>query len=402
MLAAQSRNDSTTPNARAFDDWVRGRFVKLNTELEVLYFEQNNRASVDGVGENLKNDLVAEGRELIIPLLEEGNTDEGFESGFDVLGNVGFYMAACRRHGITDPDREQRSPLVEASALALHLGAALGVTPRFATSHLATHNRAIDGTYKSFTSLEDELVFLEYNTRAVFSYKQAADALVRILPMGISHPIAYDLLAAAERALQDVAKSNAALFEKLDVDRFFYCVRPYYKPYRVSLHVYRGANAGDFAGINEIDLLLGLCQANDSSYSQQLVDKFLYMMPEDQIRLRDCMRKKNLLDRFLDQMDASRQRPWFKRNASALLRVCEAHGENAAQHHNQLVTKFIDRPAEDLPEEHHQGLTASGPPLPVLMKGLEKLRDLRQAARRDDIPSRYNDIQRLKTAVGYD
>ena len=397
-MTSNSDQQDMTPNVRAFDDWIRKRFVELNTELEGLYSRQSNRAAVDGVGESLKNDLVSEGRELIVPLLNEGNTDEGFENAFDLLGNVGIYMAACRRHGITDPDTERTSPLVEASALALHLGASLGVTPRFATSHLATHNRAINGVYKSFTSLEHEFLFLEYNTRAVFSFKQAADALVRILPMGISHPLAFDLFTAAERALKDVAISNEALFEKLDVDQFFYSVRPYYKPFRVGLHIYRGANAGDFAGINEIDLLLGLCQANDVSYSQQLVDKFLYMMPEDQERLRNCMRQTSFLDNFLDKIDSSSQQPWFRRNANALLRVCDAHGKTAVQHHDQLVSKFIDRPAADLPEENHKGLTASGPPLPVLLRGLEKLRDLRQAAPRDDIPSRYHDIQAAESS----
>ena len=71
------------------------------------------------------------------------------------------------------------TPLREASALALQLGASLGVTPRFATSHLSTHNQAINGIYKTFNSLAAEFIFLEYNTRGVFSYKRAADALRR-------------------------------------------------------------------------------------------------------------------------------------------------------------------------------------------------------------------------------
>lgn len=388
-----------TPNARAFDDWIRGRFIDINTEIEGLYAEQDDRAATDGVGESLKEALVSEGRELIIPLLAEGNTDEGFENAFDVLGNVGFYMAACRRHGVTDPDREERSPLVEASALALHLGASLGVTPRFATSHLSTHNLAVDGAYKSFTHLKDEYLFLDYNTRAIFAYKQAADALVRILPIGMSHPVAYDLLVSAERALKDVARFNDSLFEKLDVDQFFYSVRPYYKPFRVGLHVYRGANAGDFAGINEVDLLLGLCQANDASYSQLLVDKFLYMMPADQNRLRDTMRQQSLLDDVMQHIESSVDRPWFRSNAKALLRVCEAHGAAASQHHDQLVSRFIDKPSGQLSESNLKSVTASGPPLPVLLRGLEKLRDLRQAAPRTDIPSRHADLERLKAAV---
>jgi hypothetical protein len=220
--------------------------------------------------------------------------------------------------------------------------------------------------------------------------------LVRILPLGVSHPVTYDLLAAARDALTDVSRFNQALFEKLDRDRFFYCVRPYYKPYRVGPNEYRGANAGDFAGINEIDLLLGLCSADNQSYSQLLVDKFLYMMPEDQSRLRDVMRRQSLLSSFLELMSSDGTEKWFHRNARMFLEVCAAHGQTAAQHHDQLVNKFIEAPARALPDEYLKNITASGPPLDVLLRSLEKLRDLRLAADRDDIPSRYADIQRLK------
>ena len=308
-------------------------------------------------------------------------------------------MGACRRHEITEPSREKSSPLGEASALAMQLGASLGVAPRFATSHLTTHNCAVRGTYKSFTSLEAEYVFLEYNTRGVFAYKRAADALVRTLPLGITHPVTHDLLSTAKDALQDVIAFNDKLFEKLDTDRFFYNVRPYYKPYRVWLHEYRGANAGDFAGINEIDMLLGLCRADNPSYSHLLVDKFLYMTPEDQTRLRDCMRRPSLLDGLLDHLEPYGREAWFQKNARKFLEVCEVHGQTAAQHHDQLVRKFIEHPAAGLPPENKVNLTASGPPLEVVVGALEKLRDLRMAADRDDIPTRHADLQRLRAAV---
>ncbi len=388
-----------TSNASAFDQWIRNRFRELNTELEELYFAQEQRAAVEDTGAELKQQLVDEGREHVARLLAEGNTDEGFENAFDLLGNVGLYMGACRRHEITNPDRERVSPLKEASALAMHVGASLGVAPRFATSHLATHNPAIDGDYKSFTSLEAELVFLEYNTRGVLAYKRAADALVRILPLGISHPVAWDLLKTAKDALEDVVTSNELLFSHLDTDRFFYCVRPYYKPYRVGQHVYRGANAGDFAGINTIDLLLGLCRADNPTYSQLLVDKFLFMMPEDQDQLRDVMRRASLLDDLLACLDDGSSRDWFQKNGRMFIDVVEAHGRTAVSHHNALVGKFIERPAEDLPQERLKNITASGPPLHVLMDALEKLRDLRLAANRDDIPTRYSDLQRLRAAL---
>lgn len=391
-----------TPNVAAFDRWIRGPFRDINTELENLYFAQDNRAAVAGVGEALKTRLRDEGRRHILDLLKEGNTDEGFDRGFDLLGNVGFYMAACERHEITLHTREPTSPLVEASALALQLGAGLGVTPRFATSHLATHNRAVDGVFKGFTTLPDERLFHDYNARGILGYKRAADALVRALPLGVTHPVLAELLKAARDALGDVAQYNADLFRKLDVDRFFYSVRPYFKPHRVGLHVYRGANAGDFAGINIIDLLLGLCQADHAYYSQLLVDKFLYMLPEDQALLRDCMRRESLMDAFLAQLDAGgagAKSEAFRTNLALFLEACAAHGRTAAQHHDELVQNFIARPAEKLPQQHHENLTASGPPLPVLLRALEKLRDLRLAADRADIPTRYKDIRRLKAAV---
>lgn len=388
-----------TSNVAAFDDWIRSSFVELNTELEGIYWEQENKADVQSGGKDIKQQLLEEGRSYIVDLLAEGNTDEGFDSNFNLLGDVGLYMAACRRHELTEPSREHTSPLKEASALALQLGASLGVTPRFATSHLSTHNFAINGVYKTFTSLDAEYIFLEYNTRGVFAYKRAADALLRTLPLGVSHPVTFDLLETANDALEDVIKHNDTLYEKLDADRFFYCVRPYYKPHRVGLHDYRGANAGDFAGINVIDMLLGLCQADNSSYSQLLVDKFLYMMPEDQSTLRDVMRRESLLNGFLEQLEAHSSEPWFQNNAGMFIKVCETHGKTAAQHHDMLVSRFIEKQAKALPEKFQANITASGPPLEIVVGALEKLRDLRLAADRDDIPSRYADMVKLKSVL---
>jgi hypothetical protein len=388
-----------TENVVAFDHWIRNSFVAMNDELEEIYFAEENRAVVGKAGESIREQLLNDGRKFIIPLLREGNTDEGFEAAFDLLGNVGMYMAACRRHEMTEPGRETRSPLEEASALAMHLGASLGVVPRFATSHLSTHNPAINGRYKTFTSLVDEAMFLDYNTRAIFAYKRAADSLVRILPLGISHPVAYDLLCDARNALLDVIRWNELLFAKLGSDRFFYCVRPYYKPYRVGFAEYRGANAGDFAGINEIDMLLGLCSANDSFYSQLLVDKFLYMMPEDQVRLRDCMRRQSLLNALLAELPAARSEDWYRRTAGIFLEVCDTHGRTAAQHHDQLVQKFIEVPSRALSDASIKNVTASGVPLEVLLRSLKKLRDLRTAAPREDIPSRHRDLESLRESL---
>jgi hypothetical protein len=383
-------------NADAFDRWIRTRFVELNTELEELYFAQEDRSAVIGRGDPIKNRLRDEGHVHIVALLAEGNTGERFESGFGVLGNVGMYLAALRRHELTNPAREERSPFPEACSLALHVGASLGMAPRFATSHLSTHNLAQGGVRKSFTSLPDEFLFIDENTRGILAFQAVADALQRIVHIGISSPVADVLFEYAKRGLQDVLTFNERLMTQLDVDRFFFSVRPYYKPYRVGRQEYRGANAGDFSGINEIDLLLGLCRANDAYYGNLLVDKMLFMLPADQARLRQTMTYTSLLDGLLALAPKHSKAPWFHRNATLFLEVCELFGRTAAVHHDGLVKRFIEVPSTTLPPEKLEGITASGPPLPVLLRSLEILRDLRLATKRPDLQTRHDDLLTLR------
>jgi hypothetical protein len=385
--------------AEAFELWIRTSFVEMNTDLENRYFAKENRGEVIGCGDSIKAALRDEGKVFVSALLAEGNTGDGFDSAFGVLGSVGMYLAALRRHELTNPVREERSPFPEASSLALHLGASLGMAPRFSTAHLATYNRARNGVRKSFTSLPDEFLFIDENTRGILSLQRAADALGRIVHLGVSSPVADVMFEEAKLALRDVVRFNDRLMGRLDIDRFFYSVRPYYKPYRVGRQEYRGANAGDFSGINEIDLLLGLCRANDPYYAQLLVDKMLFMIPADQQRLRDCMTRTSLLDELLQLMDEHAASDWFQKNAAAFLEVCDLFGASAAQHHDGLVRRFIEGPAAALDAKGLEGITASGPPLPVLMRSLEILRDMRVAADRTDIASRHADLRRLRNAV---
>ena len=181
---------------------------------------------------------------------------------------------------------------------------------------------------KSFTSLADEFLFIDENTRGILSFQRTADALERIVPLGVSNPVADVLFEAAKDGLRDVIRFNARLFEKLDVDRFFFCVRPYYKPYRVGRQVYRGANAGDFSGINEIDLLLGLCRASDPITRSCWSTRCCSCCPSDQARLRECMTHRSLLDEFLLLADEHAGADWFQQNARAFLEVCELFGED--------------------------------------------------------------------------
>jgi len=386
-------------NALAFDGWIRTAFVEMNTELEQLYFAQENRANVDGIGDPIKAMLRDEGHAFVVRLLAEGNTGDGFSSAFGVLGNVGMYLGALRRHELTNPAREDKSPFPEASSLALHVGASIGMAPRFATAHLATHNLALHGVRKSFTALADEFLFIDENTRGILGLQRAADALGRIVHLGVSSPIAEQLFDDARAALADVARFNQRLADALDVDRFFFCVRPYYKPYRVGRTEFRGANAGDFSGINEIDLLLGLTRANDPYYAQLLVDKMPFMLPSEQARLRECMTYRSLLDELLLLAADNAHAPWFQTNTRAFLRVCDMFAETARQHHDLLVDKFITGPAGTLDAAHLQGVTASGPPLPVLLRALKILRDYRCAEPDGGSVTRHADLARLRRLV---
>src|SRR4029077_17814502 len=171
-----------------------------------LYFAQQDRARVLGVGDSLKERLRDEGRTHVVGLLCEGTTGDGFASAFGVLGNVGLYLGALRRHELTNPAREERSPFPEASSLAMHVGASLGMAPRFSTGHLATYNLAIAGVRKSFTSLPDEFLFIDENTRGILSLQRAADALTSIVHLGVSSPVADILFDTAKQALRDVLR----------------------------------------------------------------------------------------------------------------------------------------------------------------------------------------------------
>jgi hypothetical protein len=389
------------PSIEAFDSWIRGRFRDLNTELEERYFALQNRVDVESVAPELKAALQEEGDAHVEAIAVLPMLDLDAERGYELLGNVGLYMAALRRHELTNPDREERSPFPVASGLAQRLATGLGVVPRFATAHLNLSNVAQLGVHKSFTWLRDEMLFIEYNCFGILAYIRAADVLRRVPPLGVTHPVAPALFRDATHALEDVIRYNGELDARLDVERFFFNVRPYFKPYRVGRHVYRGANAGDFAAINEIDLMLGLCQVGDPTYAGLVLEKMPFMTVDDQRLLQACVRRRqSLMDDFLEVLDAGESTPAVLEAMREFLCVCETHGRTAAQHHDRFVARFIAQPAERLEQRFLEQITASGPPLPVLLDSLLVLRDKRTAAARDDIPTRHADLARLRAACG--
>jgi hypothetical protein len=111
------------------------------------------------------------------------------------------------------------------------------------------------------------------------------------------------------------------------------------------------------------------------------------------------MTRTSLLDELLSFVDGYNQADWFQQNARAYLEVCDLFGRAAAQHHDGLVRRFIEGPAAHLNEQSLEGITASGPPLPVLLRSLEMLRDLRLAAPRGDIATRHDDLGKLRRLV---
>ena len=85
----------STANVERFEQWIRSDFVQINTELENLYFSQERRENVVGIGESLKQQLHDDGNNLVKALLKEGNTDEGYDNGYNLLGKINRTCRTC-------------------------------------------------------------------------------------------------------------------------------------------------------------------------------------------------------------------------------------------------------------------------------------------------------------------
>ncbi|GIF69456.1 tryptophan 2,3-dioxygenase KynA [Asanoa ishikariensis] len=356
-----------------FDRWLRHEFLDLNTELEEAYFAAHREILYGPDLEVIKQAIALNGAKLVAQIVEAGTTPVDARERYQLLGAVGLYLGACRRHEVDVPEHE----LVE--SLANLLGASLGVAPRYVFAHQCLYG------YRTFTALDDERVFVTHNGLGVLSYQRAAHALRRIPAMGVSSPLAAYLLEDARAALDDVLLSNRTLSETLNVDRFFLNIRPYFKPYQVGGVEFRGANAGDFAAINEIDLLLGLCAAHDPFYQRVLTEKYAYVPPEDQVLLRAAVTGVSLLELLFREAATGPVTAQLRANAERFLAVCRAHGAAYTFHHHRLVKPFLETPAKHAPEERVNDITASGPPLDVVLGGLQRLSDLRAARDRPGV-----------------
>ncbi len=328
--------------------WLATDFADTNTYLEEAYFAARAEIVYEDTDlDQRKRALRDDGAALVTRIGDVAGDP------YDLLGAVGLYLAACRRHEVEVPESTQ--------AVAGRLGLALGVAPRFVFAHLSTHNPAA----RTFTRLPDEQAFTTCNGLGVLAYDRAAAALRRVPSATTS--LAGTLFDEALAALETVLTASRALAATLDEDRFFLNVRPYFKPHVVCGTEYRGANAGDFAAVNEIDLALGLCDAGDPFYQRILAEKYPYLPPEDQPRLRRA--PVNLLT-LVERTGAHTEK---------FLAVCRAHGAAYAFHHHRLVVPFLAKPAENAPPDRLARITASGPPLDVVLATLSRLVDLRAA-----------------------
>ena len=380
--------------ALELDTWIRGSFVEMNCELDDLYWNQEDRNIVEGIGNPIKKQLLEEGRELITPLLTSWDSHTKSEDAYYLLGNVGYYMAACRRHEITLETRETESPLIEASALATKLGLVLGVAPRLVTSQMQYLNLAKDGDDRSFTRRADEVFFIRSNSIGQLNYILAAESLSKVARLGLSNPLAIKMLAHVENALSHICAANSRLFKQLDPDRFYYQIRPYVKSYRVGRQVWRGANAGDLSAIGEIDLRLGLCSASDPFYLGVLMEKAPYMIAGDQQRVASALMAVPFLDQLM--IGADNKEAWVKGAAKAMVPIYDCIATIATQHHEMLVRRFIKQPTMKILEKHMQTLTASGIELQTLLADLQRLRDLRCGNDIDGVDSRHPDLERMR------
>lgn len=377
------------------DEWLRSEFIDINTRLEEAYFSERidvitGRPELD----KLKQALLEQGGPLMEGLARMPALPENPRASYRLLGMVGTYLAACQRHEIRlSPEEGGRDA---AWTILLRIGSSLGVAPRYVFAHQALFNDAVAGRFRTFTSLPDEAIFIRFNALGVLAYRRGANALRDIADMGVTNPVAEYLFGDAEAALREVLHFNQELAKQLNVDRFYFNIRPYFKSYRVGHTEYRGANAGDFAAINEIDVMLGLCRTDDFFYQSVLEEKARHVPPGDQQGLRSLDRRSSLLEEFVRELDAHGATPEWQANAKRFLAVCKAHGAAYAYHHERLVKPYLEAPSKTTPAAHASGLTSSGPPLAEVIAFLQRLLDLRTARDRPGIGSAAASIARLE------
>ena len=368
-----------TDPVEALDRWLRDDFIAINTALEEIYFAERidvicGRPDVDA----LKGQLLQQGAPLMERLAAMPALPADTHGSYRLLGLVGHYLAACQRHEAFD-SIDVDGGRTAAWAISTRIGDAIGVVPRLVFAHQSLFNEASGGRFRTFTSLPDEEIFIRFNALGVLAYYRAAEALRGIATLGVSSSVAAYLFDQAEAALNDVLRFNQDLARQLNVERFFFNIRPYFKTYRVGDTDFRGANAGDFSVINEIDVTLGLCTLADPFYRAIVNEKTRFVPPDDQRILQSLEARVPLIAMFKAELAAHGETPELAANLSRFRAVCKIHGAAYAFHHQRLVKAYVEAPSKTAASAHSAGVTSSGPPLHDVLAMLKKLVEMRTA-----------------------
>jgi len=151
---------------------------------------------------------------------------------------------------------------------------------------------------------------------------------------------------------------------------FFYSAAAVLQPLSHRRQEYRGANAGDFSGSTNRPVV-GLCRANDLYYAQLLWTR-CFACCAGPGRLRECMSYRSLLDELLAWRPIS-ARAVSPEDARSFLEVCDLIRAHATPTSHMLVSALSRSPQE--PRRDGSAGDYGGPPLPVLLRSLETLRD---------------------------
>jgi hypothetical protein len=379
--------------------WCRTRLTAMNRQLEDRYREVEDRTDPGAVAIDERERIPREGLILTREAITRAASDPDENLAFRVLGFAGFLLASCARHDVLPTRPTPGSDWDRIAAAAHRIGIRLGVVPRFTTAHLQLFNRFEDDTPFTFSGLDAERLFTVLNVQGQYAYRRAAECLHRVQMLGPEHPVAGQELRTAASSLEQALEANLRLFRELDPEIFFFCIRPYFKSHPVGTVTYRGANAGDFSAVNEIDLRVGLVVPEDRSYFQLLFEKLPYLPPGDPDRLRDALTRRPVLDELIEITGRPHCSEAVRENAGIFLRIVELHGSIARAHHDQLVTHFIEAPARALREHARAAVTASGPPLDALLTALARLRDLRSPTEAVAGNTRYDVLHTLATRL---
>jgi len=226
----------------ALDAWLRGEFVRINTRLEEAYFaEPHRRDPRQAAARRPQVRVAAAGwpaRGARCRLWPRFRLTRGRATACSASwATISRPASATRLRSAMKWARERRpgpSPCGSA-AHSVSLRASYSPTSRSSTmrSRPLSHFHVAAGRE----------VFIRWNALAVLAYQRAAMHCAALRRS--AYPAASPRISSSRpRRLARRAALQPGAGRELDVARFYFNIRPYFKTYRVGSVDYRGANAG--------------------------------------------------------------------------------------------------------------------------------------------------------------